>query len=1409
MKRTASLAAALATLFAVLGPATAAHAATIYQPTSVTFTANPGINGGSNVDNCSEDWAFPTQGGYSDYAGTSGVGNAQGRVEASFGFPEAVDNATITITAPQGPEPSDLPSGAPWGTVFPPYSEENATTHGLAGTYGCGGDVGDFYLINYMVLANNLTTVANAPSTCGAHGNSACTCADAGNGGFESNTATPTAAGNSVSLIVEFDAFGAYCAATSMQVYIADVTNPVEGSYTGLQYSVLVDDQDPGVTYSSDPAPSDSTMTYTAGSPDPDTSQLSETVPSSSTGAVDTVQATNNPASGATVTATVYDSCYNPVSNVPIYIGVQSGSGQTEPVSNTSNQPPDTNTQGQASYYAWSTTATVLGSPDTFFGELYYSASSQSNVFIDLSVAPPTPSGDTGSSCDQDPTPTTDPQTVSLNVTAADPNPASASGTYSSTVEAVPPSGVIEQFSGDYTQSVCNSSGATESTTVSVDGTATVCLKLVDEWDNPEVQNSIVLSPIQSANQTYNDFKDVVVEPLDPSGSLDTYDTQQSGTTQDYDCATGPASVIPGAGCTNDEGWTAFTIQDTKDQPVSFEITDETDGYTFPYTDPVPDDVGNIPVVTFTVGPTSALTSTVNVNGGQSANVLANNSAQATITVTLLDDHGNPEANKEVELLTEDGGTGTITPSDPWTSGSTSGRTNANGVAVFTITNANLGSTEYEAYDQTDGVFLANANQLVTVNWVTGAVSTSLSTVTADPTTVVGDGQGVSTVTVTVNDVGDHPLAGETVALDTSADANVTVIPPAATSNFDGTATFEVRSTAPGEVSLPVLVGATSPVTLSTDADIDFTDPVTSSTVVSSNAGGTCVVDTVTWSNTHDGSPVADGCDSADVTATLANGSTPIEGLTVELIVGTATSGPTLVTNGSGQVTFPVGLPATASVLTQTYSVLDVSDNDRLVGTVTITFVPIPDEAHQSTVAPPTQAVYTYDGSQPAGTQTAVVTVHLFDSTGAPIAGDTVTLTQVSGSSVATVAPVSTQDAVTPGVSDASGEAQFDVTDPDVDSIVLQAADTTADVTLAEEATVNFVLRPNEAVVSTLTVAPNAVEANGSSTSTVTITLKNNGALLSGDTVSLSQGDGHAAITTSDPVSNAAGQVVFTVSDFTPESVALQATDLTTGTLLDEDGVVTFTTPPGGPLRPSVTSVSPTSGPGSGGTVVTVTGTNLVDVTAVDFGAVPATYAANAAGTSLVAISPIPTEAGAVDVTVTNPVGTSATSAGDVFTYTTAAPLNVSSVSPTSGPIAGGTVVTLSGTDFANVHSVRFGNQTASFHLNANGTITTEAPKSSAPGRITVTVSTSAATSFVGSLDDFTYVKPVLATPTVRALSSRRGPEAGGNEIKIEGSHFTAGVRVFFGATAAHVVRVNTAGTIVLVVVPRARAPGS
>ncbi|MEU9091605.1 IPT/TIG domain-containing protein [Streptomyces sp. NPDC087901] len=83
---------------------------------------------------------------------------------------------------------------------------------------------------------------------------------------------------------------------------------------------------------------------------------------------------------------------------------------------------------------------------------------------------------------------------------------------------------------------------------------------------------------------------------------------------------------------------------------------------------------------------------------------------------------------------------------------------------------------------------------------------------------------------------------------------------------------------------------------------------------------------------------------------------------------------------------------------------------------------------------------------------------------------------------------------------------------------------------------------------------------------------------------------------------------------------------------------------------PTVTAVTPTSGPTSGGTGVTITGTDLGTTGSVTFDGTPAPFTL-VNSTTVSAVTP-PGTAGAVDVVVTNPAG-SDTAAG-AFTYVAA-----------------------------------------------------------------------------------------------------------------------------------------------------------
>src|SRR5262249_39000115 len=119
-------------------------------------------------------------------------------------------------------------------------------------------------------------------------------------------------------------------------------------------------------------------------------------------------------------------------------------------------------------------------------------------------------------------------------------------------------------------------------------------------------------------------------------------------------------------------------------------------------------------------------------------------------------------------------------------------------------------------------------------------------------------------------------------------------------------------------------------------------------------------------------------------------------------------------------------------------------------------------------------------------------------------------------------------------------------------------------------------------------------------------------------------------------------------------------------------------------LAPTVTGISPTSGPALDSSVM-ITGTNFTGATVVDFGTTPSTEVDVFNDTTITALVP----SGTVNVTVTGPGGTSATTSADLFTYETTPA--VASLSPTTGSVSGGTAVTITGTGFSSAFAVDFG----------------------------------------------------------------------------------------------------------------------
>jgi hypothetical protein len=182
-----------------------------------------------------------------------------------------------------------------------------------------------------------------------------------------------------------------------------------------------------------------------------------------------------------------------------------------------------------------------------------------------------------------------------------------------------------------------------------------------------------------------------------------------------------------------------------------------------------------------------------------------------------------------------------------------------------------------------------------------------------------------------------------------------------------------------------------------------------------------------------------------------------------------------------------------------------------------------------------------------------------------------------------------------------------------------------------------------------------------------------------------------------------------------------------------------------------VTGVSPNAGPPAGGTLVTITGVGFTGATTVKFNGQPNATGAMTVNsdTSITVYCPGPAGVSG-DVTVTTPVGTSASnSPADWFTYT-ALP-SITGISPTAGSTAGGTPVTITGVGFTGANDVMFGetpNATGAMTVNSDTSITVTSPAEAA-GTVDITVTTPypGGTSASSPVDKFTYSKGLLPTP--------------------------------------------------------------
>ncbi|HHU4047297.1 TPA: invasin domain 3-containing protein [Enterobacter cloacae] len=471
------------------------------------------------------------------------------------------------------------------------------------------------------------------------------------------------------------------------------------------------------------------------------------------------------------------------------------------------------------------------------------------------------------------------------------------------------------------------------------------------------------------------------------------------------------------------------------------------------------------------------------------ATIVADGIAASTINLTLKDGNNNAISGQTVAFSSSLAGSNV---------GSVKDNNDGTYTAQLTGTKAGTATITTTVSGNTLGVTAAT----VSLKADSGNLSTANSTLTATPATIVADGKAASTITLTLNDANNNPVSGQAVAFNSSL-SGVTI--GTAKDNGDGTYTALLTGITAGTASITTTVGGTglgvtaATVTLTADSNNPST---TQSTLTASPS-----------------SIVADGTAASTITLTLKDANN--NAITGQTVVFNSSLGGTSVSSvtDNGDGTYTAQLTGTTAGTTTIGTT--VGGNTFAVAAPAVTLTA--DSGNLSTgksslTASPATIVAD-------GTTASTVTLNLKDANDNAVSGQTVSFnSSLSGSLIGTV-----QDN-----GDGTYTATLTGTTAGTSNITASIGGTAFAVTAASVALTADSNNPSTAK-SSLTASPVSIIADGTATSTVTLSLKDaHDNAISGQTVAFN--------------SSLSGSSVSSVTDNGDGTYTAKLTGITAGT---------------------------------------------------------------------------------------------------------------------------------------------------------------------------------------------------------------------------------------------------------------------
>ncbi|WP_434777457.1 invasin domain 3-containing protein [Neisseria sp. Ec49-e6-T10] len=516
------------------------------------------------------------------------------------------------------------------------------------------------------------------------------------------------------------------------------------------------------------------------------------------------------------------------------------------------------------------------------------------------------------------------------------------------------------------------------------------------------------------------------------------------------------------------------------------------------------------------------------------SSIVADGTTEATVTITLSDANGNPVSGEASKLAISLSGS----------LGSLSSITDVgNGVYTAKLTSTIAGSeTVGFSYDGT-----VATGKTAPITYTAGDVDLGHgnTTLNVSPSSIVADGTTEATVTITLSDANGNPVSGEASKLAISLSGSLGSL-SSITDVGNGVYTAKLTSTTAGSETVgfsydgTVATGKTAPITY-TAGDVDLghgntTLNVSPSSIVAD--GSTEATVTITLSDAN-GNPVSG--EASKLAISLSGGLGSLSSIT-DVGNGVYTAKLTSTTAGSETVGFSYdGTVATGKTASITYTAGDV------------------DLGHASTSIAVNPSSIVADG-----TTEATVTITLSDANGNPISGEAAKLAISLSGGLGSLSSIT-------DVGNGVYTAKLTSTAAGSETVGFSYNGTVA---TGKTDTVTYTAGAPDANSSVISANPISITADGTSTSTITVQLKDthgNNLTTGGANVTMTVDSG----TLSSVVDNGNGTYTATLTSSTTVGTGTVGFTVS-GVTSSNKAIVTYTV--GAPdANSSVISANPTS----------------------------------------------------------------------------------------------------------------------------------------------------------------------------------------------------------------------------------------